>query len=279
MGWVRVSDDFYDHPKFADITPLSWALWIAGLAYANRNLTDGYIPRSVAQRLCDFGGLEYTVATIGDLAAISEDDCAPLAVDDVVRVGLWHASGHDCEDCPDPGSRRFIIHDYLAYQPSAETVTARAAERSEAGKRGAAKRWADRRDGNSHSNSHSNSYGKTMANGIAKACPQPQPQESSNELSATAFETWWKHYPRKVGKGQARKAYQTALTKTDERQLLAAADQLADHHKRAGTETRFIPHPATWLNGERWGDDLEPPSQANTVTDGDGTTWDLGEWA
>lgn len=93
------------------------------------------------------------------------------------------------------------------------------------------------------------------------------------------FEEWWKHYPRKAGKGQARRAHKTALTKTDQHTLLAAADRVADHHKRAGTETRFIPHPATWLNGERWADDLEPAKHANTVTDGSGTTWDLGEWA
>jgi hypothetical protein len=24
-----------------------------------------------------------------------------------------------------------------------------------------------------------------------------------------------------------------------------------------GTERQFIPHPATWLNGERWEDELE----------------------
>lgn len=144
MGWVRVSDDFYDHPKFADVTALSLAVWITGLAYANRNLTDGYIPESVAHRLVDFDGLSYTVATVGDLAAVEETDCSPLAVYDLLRVGLWHEDGHDCPDCPQPGRRRLYIHDYLRYQPSADAIKERTEKRSEAGKKGASKRWAGR---------------------------------------------------------------------------------------------------------------------------------------
>ena len=145
MGWVRVSDDFYDHPKFADVTPLSTALWITGMAYCNRNLTDGYIPSSVALRLLDFDGLAYTVATVGDLGGVMEDDCSPLAVHDLVRVGLWHEDGHDCPDCPQPGWRRYYVHDYLVYQPSAEEIKKTQDARKEAGKKGASARWAGKK--------------------------------------------------------------------------------------------------------------------------------------
>lgn len=141
MGWVRVSDDFYDNPKFADVTPLSTALWIVGLAYCNRNLTDGYIPKSVAGRLIDFDGLSYTVAE-GEMFSIGEDDCSPLAVHDLLKVGLWHEDGHDCLECPQPGRRRYYVHDYLVYQPSADEIREQKEKRSAAGKKGASKRWA-----------------------------------------------------------------------------------------------------------------------------------------
>ena len=142
MGWVRVDDSFYDNPKFTDITALSIALWIAGLAYCNRNLTDGRIPESVAGRLVDFDGLAYTVATVGDLGGVMEDDCAPLAIDDLIRVGLWHRNGHDCPDCPQPGRRRIYVHDYTRYQFTADEIRDRASKRSDAGRRGAQARWA-----------------------------------------------------------------------------------------------------------------------------------------
>ena len=146
MGWVRVSDDYYDHPKFAEVGPLGMALWFAGLAYCNRNLTDGYIPESAAKRLVDFDGLSYTVATIGDLAAISEDDCYPLAEWKLIEPGLWHQNHHDCPRCPQPGNRRLYVHDYLVYQPSAAEIQAKHEVRVESGKKGANVRWAGKGD-------------------------------------------------------------------------------------------------------------------------------------
>ncbi|XOJ10537.1 helix-turn-helix domain-containing protein [Corynebacterium striatum] len=71
-----------------------------------------------------------------------------------------------------------------------------------------------------------------------------------------AFDEWWKHYPKKVGKGQARKAFKAALKKTTLEELSEATKRFSEHHRAAGTEKRFIPNPATWLNGERWGDEL-----------------------
>lgn len=144
MGWVRVDDNFYDHPKFADVTPLSIALWITGMAYCNRNLTDGFVPERVASRLLDYDGLAYTVATIGDMGGVMESDCAPLAVHDLVKAGLWHEDGHDCPECPQPGRKRLYVHDYLVYQPSAEEIQAKKKQQSEAGKKGASVRWQGR---------------------------------------------------------------------------------------------------------------------------------------
>jgi len=141
MGWVRISDDFYDHPKFAEVTPLSIALWLAGLAYCNRNLTNGYIPESAARRLVDFDGLAYEIGGT-ELTGGMEDDCGPLALYDLLKVGLWHEDGHDCPKCPQPGRRRLYVHDYLKYQPSAEEIKGLREARSEAGRKGAATRWS-----------------------------------------------------------------------------------------------------------------------------------------
>lgn len=87
--------------------------------------------------------------------------------------------------------------------------------------------------------------------------------EQGRKHSATGaadgeFETWWSIYPRKVGKGQARKAYTSALKKASTDELSAAATAYAE--KVATTEPRFIAHPATWLNGERWTDEPDGES-------------------
>lgn len=66
----------------------------------------------------------------------------------------------------------------------------------------------------------------------------------------TEFEQFWQLYPRRVGKGQARRAFATALKKTTLPVLLAALQAYVFDPRE-----RFQPHPATWLNGERWLDE------------------------
>ena len=70
-----------------------------------------------------------------------------------------------------------------------------------------------------------------------------------------AFAHWWVAVPRKIAKGSARVAFlkvqaKGALTFD---QLLSATNRWA--RDSAGKETQFIPHPATWLNAERYSDE------------------------
>jgi hypothetical protein len=77
--------------------------------------------------------------------------------------------------------------------------------------------------------------------------------------SSDDFDEFWEVYPRKVGKGTARKAFKSALLKTSFETLKAAARAFAA--KCAGKDETFIPHAASWLNAERWQDaDLVPKS-------------------
>lgn len=92
MPWVRLDDQFTDHPKIAEVGPLASWLYVCGLCYSARMLTDGFIPRGQVRKLADV------------------DDVAPL-VTALVISGLW-------EEC-DGGYR---IHDYHDYNPTAEKV-------------------------------------------------------------------------------------------------------------------------------------------------------------
>jgi hypothetical protein len=69
------------------------------------------------------------------------------------------------------------------------------------------------------------------------------------------FDEFWMLYPRKVAKASARKAWK----KLTETQQLEAAKAIANHcqyWKAKETTLEFIPHAATWLNQERWEDEL-----------------------
>jgi hypothetical protein len=93
--------------------------------------------------------------------------------------------------------------------------------------------------------------------------PTPSPnakksRDNNSELDAEFETDFWPLAIRKVGKGAARKAYRAARRKGASKDLLvqrfAKANQGWKEQKTQGMEVRFIPHPSTWLNGERWED-------------------------
>ena len=68
------------------------------------------------------------------------------------------------------------------------------------------------------------------------------------------FDQLWEMYPRKVGKGQARKAYVAASKKIDFFDLLPKLEAYVA--TLDGKDKQYMPHLATWLNGERWADEV-----------------------
>jgi hypothetical protein len=79
-----------------------------------------------------------------------------------------------------------------------------------------------------------------------------------------AFAAFWAAYPRKTAKGGARKAWGTMLKKRGHSDgILEAVQRYAQ--RVAGSDEKFIAHPATWLNQERWLD--EESTQQPTLLD------------
>ena len=79
--------------------------------------------------------------------------------------------------------------------------------------------------------------------------------ESNPATEPDPFDQFWKLYPRRVAKADARKAW--AKIRAEDRQKIL--EVLPDHLKQdqwTKDGGQFIPYPASWLNGERWEDDL-----------------------
>lgn len=88
------------------------------------------------------------------------------------------------------------------------------------------------------------------------------PSGGSRNPDPPGFDDWWKHYPRKEAKGDARKAFKAALRKTDLATLVAATKRYATEVR--GTERKFQKLPGGWLRDERW---LDYGAQPADVTD------------
>lgn len=100
MGWVRIDDNFADHPKVIALSDTAFRLFITGLCYSNRQLTDGLIPYQIVN------------AWVGDNPEKPSDE--------LEDQNLWER-----ED------KGFKIRSYEEYQPTKEKVTKKREEARE----------------------------------------------------------------------------------------------------------------------------------------------------
>ncbi len=106
MSWIKMDDQFADHPKVLRVGGDAAWLYVAALCYCARYLTDGDIPSAVVARLTDRANPDGLAARL-------------------VGVGLW-------EQTPDG----YRVHDYLDYNPAGDEQRAKRKARAEAGRRG-----------------------------------------------------------------------------------------------------------------------------------------------
>ncbi len=109
MPWVKLDDAFFDNIKIIEAGRDARDLYIAGLCFCARRLTDGFIPEGQVPRLAADAGVEN----------------APCLATKLLTVGLWESTEGGYE-----------VHDYLEYNPSRDEALALRQVRSEAGRVG-----------------------------------------------------------------------------------------------------------------------------------------------
>ncbi len=81
----------------------------------------------------------------------------------------------------------------------------------------------------------------------------------NSKSSIDRFDAFWIEYPRKVSKPAAQKAWRKISPNAELSEAIMAG--LRAHLPDLTTrEPQYVPHPATWLNGERWNDPVTPKS-------------------
>jgi hypothetical protein len=100
-----------------------------------------------------------------------------------------------------------------------------------------------------------------------------QPAEPVSDLGG--FPAWWSHYPKKVSKPAARKAYDRIVNAgvASPAELLAGVLRYAA--SRTDQDHRYTKNPDGWLNGNRWTDEIETTPQGGAPADGhrNGASW------
>tara|TARA_Y100000114_G_scaffold74203_1_gene68043 strand:- start:2999 stop:3601 length:603 start_codon:yes stop_codon:yes gene_type:complete len=74
------------------------------------------------------------------------------------------------------------------------------------------------------------------------------------------FEKFWSVYPRKIAKKKAKEIFEKHK---DQERIVEGAIKFASLNEM--TDEKFIPHPTTWLNGERWNDEMKQPARRTNL--------------
>lgn len=83
-------------------------------------------------------------------------------------------------------------------------------------------------------------------------------KEPSSASPTERFDRFWSRYPRAVGKPAARKAFKSAVKRSGLEAIQQGYRAWEAFWRDGKVPEQFIPHPATWLNQERYND--APPA-------------------
>jgi hypothetical protein len=108
-----------------------------------------------------------------------------------------------------------------------------------------------------------NTQGNNTQSNNTKSIKNTPASGAKKVLSDEGFERFWKLYPKKKARKEAIKAWAKLKPNDELRQTLITA--LGSHcvsEDWTKDNGRYVPNAATWLNGERWTDELVPASAA-----------------
>jgi hypothetical protein len=162
MAWGKLDDGYHGHRKIRRAGLAAVGVHAMAISYSSAYGLDGFVDVDwIAQVIPDADERRAILERLLRLRLFEE--VTRGEVRDVknragvtVRVGPFEDDG-------------YLLHDFLAYNPSAAEVSAERESRSKAGKMGAAKRWKS--DSSPNGKSHNTSHGKSNGSHM----PRPDP--------------------------------------------------------------------------------------------------------
>lgn len=282
MGAIWFDDDFLEHDKLRLAGTIGRALQFAAIFHSSRGGTDGFIP---------FG---FPATSAGDIPLAERAN----AVTALVVLGLWEPVDggwiiHDygefhggageraqqealnvawqrLTDPPETYSvkdRRIDVrviellvnHGFAPSEPKPEnrpnSSPSKAMRNIESNTSTlTTNKRVNKQLVNVELLGNANNIQTTVVNNIAQKSKKKERENSPK--SGPEFHEFWALYPRRISKQDAERAW----LKLDEHDRIAAFAGIARQRDwpQMASEAKYIPYPATWLNGRRWEDEDVP---------------------
>ena len=235
----QVDPDFYDHPKVLGMSDAAVSLWTRAGSYSVAKSTDGFVAETV---------LVHALRSTLEVA------------DELVHRGLWQRrkGGFQFHEW----SKRNLTKERIEADREADRDRKRAVRESGRQKRNTqvngrfvrpdTDRTPDGLQPDSEGIPGSSVSLSVSVSESLKKTSSPAPRATGLDVE---FDRFWAVYPRKVGKGEARKVWARLRKQgVDPEELIAGAVRYRDDPQRKPNYTK---HPGPWLNAERWTDQLE----------------------
>ena len=216
MNWIKLDNNFLENRKIDSLSPLAKLLYLDGLLYSSRQMTDGFIPKSRV------GAIEQQ-PLVAEILSVSE-----------WSNGLWYEV-----------EGGYQIHDIEKYQkPKAyiEEVQRKNQEKLA--------NWRKRKR-LEEGETVTGEVTASVTDGVTKLQGELVTQPEFEVKEEKEFQEFWNLYPRKDGLKDCRDAFRDAIKRNSFPVILEGVIRYIEFLKKSD---QAIAIPAHWLRAERWND-------------------------
>lgn len=255
-----IKPGFFDNDVLGDLSPLTRLLFIGLWVIADREGRLEDRPRKIKKAIMgyddvDADGVDAMLQSLEDNGFITRYEADGNRYIQVINF-VKHQNPHIKEkasEIPPPACGTDLPHEYWEESGQDEQSTGLAPDKHHASTEEAAPITVNPLP-------ITGTPSPSTAEDLEGACNGggEKPADKPQNLMERRFELFWKAYPKKKAKNAARSAFKKA--KPDE----ALFNCIMEAIGRARTSTewqreggRYIPNPATWLNGGCWDDEIE----------------------
>ena len=250
MLWLNIPTEFLGSAEFLGCEPVERATWLSLMGHCAIAENGGRIVGAL-----DWKDRKWQQVVGVTLEEVNSD------------CDLWEWDGED------------LILPHYPEEKEAEVQAKR-----EAGRQGGLKRWKNQRAKQPDSSATSTPIDAPNSSAIEEPYTERNGTGTQTELERngtespnpasggpSAFEQFWNAYPKKIGKGAAEKAFAKAKKKPPIAEIIEAVRRQGESKQWIDSDGQFIPNPATWINQERWGDEIKTDEQKRTEKYENGT--------